>query len=72
MIIHMSKVEIAGPRELLLPALETIEQLGVLQLDASATVPAGGDFELPLSTNDWVVQFSAPGIPSTKGTLTSL
>ena len=34
MIIHMSKVEIAGPRELLLPALETIEQLGVLQLDA--------------------------------------
>ena len=30
----MSKVEIAGPRELLLPALETIEQLGVLQLDA--------------------------------------
>jgi V/A-type H+-transporting ATPase subunit I len=33
-IIHMSKVEIAGPRELLLPALETIEQLGVLQLDA--------------------------------------
>jgi len=23
------------------------------------------DFELPLSTNDWVVQFSAPGIPST-------
>lgn len=33
MIIHMSKVEIAGPRELLLPALETIEQLGVLQLD---------------------------------------
>ena len=35
MIIHMSKVEIAGPRELLLPALETIEQLGVLQLDAT-------------------------------------
>lgn len=34
MIIHMSKVEVAGPRELLLPALETIEQLGVLQLDA--------------------------------------
>lgn len=34
MIIHMSKVEIAGPRELLLPALETIEKLGVLQLDA--------------------------------------
>jgi hypothetical protein len=24
-----------------------------------------GDFELPLSTNDWVVQFSAPSIPST-------
>jgi hypothetical protein len=24
-----------------------------------------GDFESPLSTNDWVVQFSAPGIPST-------
>jgi hypothetical protein len=23
------------------------------------------DFESPLSTNDWVVQFSAPGIPST-------
>ena len=23
------------------------------------------DFELPLSTNDWVVQFSAPSIPST-------
>ena len=35
MIIHMSKVEIAGPRELLLAALETIEQLGVLQLDAT-------------------------------------
>jgi hypothetical protein len=25
-----------------------------------------GDFESPLSTNDWVVQFSAPGIPSTE------
>lgn len=24
-----------------------------------------GDFESPLSTNDWAVQFSAPGIPST-------
>ncbi len=24
-----------------------------------------GDFESPLTTNDWVVQFSAPGIPST-------
>ena len=24
-----------------------------------------GDFESPLSTNDWVVQFSAPSIPST-------
>jgi hypothetical protein len=24
-----------------------------------------GDFELPLSTNNWVVQFSAPSIPST-------
>jgi len=32
-IIHMSKVEIAGPRDLLLPVLESIEQLGVLQLD---------------------------------------
>ena len=35
MIIRMSKVEIAGPRELLLPALETIERLGVLQIDAA-------------------------------------
>ena len=35
MIIRMSKVEIAGPRELLLPALETIERTGVLQIDAS-------------------------------------
>jgi len=34
-IVRMSKVEIAGPRELLLPVLETIEQLGVLQIDAS-------------------------------------
>ena len=34
MIIRMSKVEIAGPRDLLLPALETIERLGVLQIDA--------------------------------------
>lgn len=31
----MSKVEIAGPRESLLPALETIERSGVLQIDAS-------------------------------------
>jgi len=36
----MSKVEIAGPRDLLLPALETIEQLGVLQIDASLREPA--------------------------------
>jgi V/A-type H+-transporting ATPase subunit I len=34
-IIHMSKVEVAGPRELLLPALETIEHTGALQIDAS-------------------------------------
>ena len=40
MIIRMSKVEIAGPRDLLLPALETIEQLGVLQIDASLREPA--------------------------------
>ena len=33
MIIRMSKVEVAGPRESLLPVLETIERLGVLQID---------------------------------------
>jgi V/A-type H+-transporting ATPase subunit I len=42
-IIHMSKVEIAGPRELLLPALETIERLGVLQIDASLKERADED-----------------------------
>ncbi len=34
MIVRMSKVEIAGPREALLPVLETIERLGVLQINA--------------------------------------
>ena len=45
MIIHMSKMEIAGPRELLLPALETIEQLGVLQLDPKIRERADEDVE---------------------------
>ena len=32
MIVTMSKVEVAGPREMLLPALETIQRQGVLQI----------------------------------------
>jgi V/A-type H+-transporting ATPase subunit I len=44
-IIRMSKVEIAGPREQLLPVLETIERSGVLQIDASLRERAGEDAE---------------------------
>lgn len=49
--------------------LATAVLLGMnLLLGASASgqnLLRNGDFEAPLSTNDWVVQFSAPGIPST-------
>ena len=34
MIIKMSKIEIVGPRDLLLSVLETVRQSGVLQIDA--------------------------------------
>lgn len=34
MIIKMSKIELLGPRELLLPVLETVRRSGVLQIDA--------------------------------------
>jgi V/A-type H+/Na+-transporting ATPase subunit I len=42
-IVGMSKVEIAGPRELLLPVLETIQRAGLLQVapEAKKTIPAG-------------------------------
>jgi V/A-type H+-transporting ATPase subunit I len=42
MIVTMSKLEIAGPRDLLLDLLEVIRKLGVFQLEADKAVAANG------------------------------
>jgi len=49
-------------------AVQTLASALVLFACGSAlsqNVLNNGDFEMPLTTNDWIVQFSAPGIPGT-------
>lgn len=45
MIVRMSKLEIAGPKELLLDVLEVIREMGVLQLETGETAVSDAAFE---------------------------
>jgi len=49
MIIRMAKIEVAGPKELLLPAIDTARELGALQLEPEAGLDTA-DGGLPLRT----------------------
>lgn len=48
MIVRMSKIEIIGPRDLLMPSLERLRELEVLQIEDDATTLIERGKELPL------------------------
>ena len=47
MIVRMSKLEIAGPRGLLLDVLDTIRELGTFQMEDGGTAAQAADFPVP-------------------------